>query len=137
MKYIWAYFFTALVFLPIDLFWLGVVARDFYFRHFGDLLAQPFNMPAAVGFYLTYIVGIVIFALGPAIRERSLSAAIIYGALFGFFCYATYDMTNLATLRDYPAIIVPVDILWGTVLTAASAGGGYWLFSRFATKLGQ
>ena len=131
MKYVWAYIATGLVFLPLDLLCLAVIARDFYRNNFGDLIAEPFNIPAAVLFYFIYILGIVIFAVGPAINKQSFAYAVLYGALFGFFCYATYDLTNLATLKNFPAKVVPVDILWGTVLTSATAAGGYALSSLF------
>ncbi len=130
MRYIWAYLAAATIFFPLDFLWLEIVAKDFYRDRFGPLIAEPFNIPAAVGFYAIYLAGIVIFAIAPALKKQSLPYAIIYGALFGFFCYATYDMTNLATLQGYPPMIVPVDIAWGTFLTGASAAGAYLLTGK-------
>ena len=123
MKLIVAYIMTALVFFPVDLLWLGVIAKDFYRNQYGDMIA--FNLPAAFVFYFIYIVGIVFFAVAPAIEKQSLIHAVSYGAAFGFFCYATYNLTNLAVLKGFPAGAVVPDIIWGVVLTATSAGGGY------------
>jgi len=83
------------------------------------------NFTAAGGFYLMYCVGIVIFAISPALRSGAWTDAALYGALFGFFCYATYDMTNMATIRDWPVRMSIVDMAWGTVLTGVSATLGY------------
>ena len=133
MQYVTAYVATAVIFLVIDIAWLGYVARGFYRENFGALIAEPFNLRAATIFYLIYILGIIVFAVGPALDKKSLGYAALYSALFGFFCYATYDLTNLATLRGFPAKVVPIDILWGTVLTASSAAGGY-LVSTMMTR---
>ena len=118
------YLLTALVFFAIDLVWLGVVARGLYRRYLGHLLGDV-NWTAAVIFYLLFIVGIFIFAITPAVNRESATHAVIMGALFGFFTYATYDLTNLATLDGWPLEIVFIDILWGVVLTASVALAGY------------
>jgi len=125
MVIIKTYLIAFLVFLVIDLLWLGVIAKRFYFRHLEPFFAEKINWPAAFIFYLLFVAGILIFAVMPAIEKQSLQRAIVYGALFGFFTYASYDLTNLATLRNWPIIIVIVDILWGTVLCAAVATAGY------------
>ena len=91
----------------------------------GGLLADQVNWTAAIVFYLLFIVGIYIFAIVPAVNKESLKYAIMMGALFGFFTYATYDLTNLATLKDCPIKIVFIDIIWGSVLTAAVSASGY------------
>ncbi|MES0811610.1 DUF2177 family protein [Roseibium sp. SCPC15] len=124
-----AYFFTAVVFLAVDYVWLSQVATRFYFDRIGHLLMDKPNMAAAGVFYVIYIVGIVFFAVAPALKADSLAVAVIYGAMFGFFTYATYDVTNFATLRDWPVIVTIVDVAWGTTLSAVSACGGY-LFAR-------
>ena len=124
-QYLTAYFATALVFLAIDFIWLSQVARGFYFERLGDLLLDKPNMGAAVVFYSVYVIGIVFFAVVPALRTDSAAMALIYGALFGFFAYATYDMTNYATLRNWPLVVSLVDIAWGTCLTGSSALAGY------------
>ena len=113
------------VFLVIDLLWLGIIAKSFYIRHLEPFFAEKINWPAAFIFYILFVAGILIFAIFPALEKQSLQRAVVYGALFGFFTYATYDLTNLATLRNWPVIIVIVDILWGTVLCAAVATAGY------------
>lgn len=124
IQYLAAYAFTAVVFLAIDFLWLSKIARRFYVDALGDLLLDAPKLGAAAGFYALYVVGIVIFAVAPALREGSILTALGYGALFGFFAYATYDMTNYATLRGWPLSVVVVDIAWGTVLTGVSAALG-------------
>lgn len=137
MKYVWAYIATGLAFLVIDLIWLGIVARDFYHGHYGDILARPFNMTSAVIFYFTYILGILIFAVAPALQRRSLGYAVLYGAMFGFFCYATYNFTSLAVIKDFPMAAIPVDLAWGTFLTGSTAAGGYLLTALFFKRSAQ
>ncbi|MFT5020341.1 MAG: putative membrane protein, partial [Polaribacter sp.] len=102
MKLILSYFLTTLVFFAIDLTWIGLVAKKFYWSNIGGLLKDDINWVAALVFYLLYIAGIFIFAILPAVETDSVKSAVIYGALFGFFCYATYDLTNLATLKGFP-----------------------------------
>jgi uncharacterized membrane protein len=121
-----SYFLTAVVFFAVDLVWLGVVARGLYQRFLGDLLGDV-NWTAAILFYLLFIVGIFIFAIMPAVERESATRAVVLGALFGFFTYATYDLTNLATLRGWPLGIVFIDIPWGMVLTATTSTAGYYI----------
>lgn len=111
-------------FLLIDLIWLGFVARDFYRRQMQGLIAERFNVPAAIAFYVVYLVGLTAFAIAPNLASGDIVAAAMRGAAFGFFCYATYDLTNLAVMRDYPTRLAIVDIIWGTVLTASAAAAG-------------
>ena len=125
MTYIVAYFATAVIFLAIDAVWLGTVATGLYKSAIGHLMADKVNFTAAGVFYSIYCIGIVIFAVVPALKSGNWTDAALYGALFGFFCYATYDMTNLATLRDWPLSISLIDTAWGTVLTGTSAVAGY------------
>ncbi|MEM5585438.1 DUF2177 family protein [Roseibium sp. AS2] len=122
-----AYFATALVFLAIDFVWLTQVATRFYYDRLGHLLMDKPNLVAAGLFYILYVVGIVVFAVAPALKGESIATALIYGALFGFFTYATYDLTNFATLRNWPLAVVAVDVAWGTFLAGFSAGAGYYL----------
>jgi uncharacterized membrane protein len=133
MKLVYIYLLTVPIFLGIDMLWLGLVAKDFYRSNLGHLLRSDVNWSAALVFYLLYIAGILIFATLPALERQSLRQAVMLGALFGFFAYATYDLTNLATLKDWPVNVVLVDILWGVVLTAsvaaASFGIGKWIMS--------
>ena len=126
-QYLAAYGFTATVFLVIDLIWLSQIAKAFYFERLGDLLLDKPNLAAAAAFYAIYVVGIIIFSVAPALRADSATSALTYGALFGFFAYATYDMTNYATLRNWPLEVSLVDIAWGTCLTGVSALIGYTL----------
>lgn len=127
-----AYAGAAAVFLAVDLLWLGVVARDLYRRHLGGFLADDVNWVAALVFYLLFIVGIFIFAVLPAVERESARHAVVMGALFGFFTYATYELTNLATLADWPLGIVFIDIAWGIVLTASVAFAGYHIMTWLA-----
>jgi uncharacterized membrane protein len=114
--YLKLYALTVPVFFIIDLIWLGVVARGFYQKNLKYILSPNVNWTAAIIFYLMYIAGILIFAVLPGIAKDSVRHAALWGALFGFFTYATYDLTNLALLKDWPLNIVVVDILWGMVL---------------------
>lgn len=130
MKYVFAFGGTAIAFLIIDLVWLGIVAKGFYRSQLADFIG-PVVIPAAAAFYILYVIAIVIFAVAPALQSGSWKTAALYGALFGFFAYMTYDLTNLATLKDWPVKLVFVDIAWGTVLTASCATAGYFVASRF------
>ena len=126
-KLIVSYFLTAIVFFAIDMTWLGFIAKDFYRKYLGGFLSDTVNWPAAFIFYFIFIVGIFIFCIMPAIEKQSVSKAIVMGALFGFFTYATYDLTNLATLRNWPLTIVLVDIIWGMFLTAMVSITGFYI----------
>jgi len=126
------YCITALVFFAIDLLWLGVIAKNLYAKYLGHLMAERVNWAAAIIFYALYIVGIIIFAVEPGVRSDSLSRAIMWGLLFGFFTYATYDLTNLATLRDWPVTIVFIDIAWGMILCGIASAAGFWAATRLS-----
>jgi len=123
--YLKLYLLTIPVFFAIDLLWLGVVAKNFYQNNLAHLLSPAVNWPAAFLFYFMYIAGIILFAVKPGLDAGSLAKAAIWGALFGFFTYATYDLTNLATLREWPIKVVVVDIVWGTILCTLVASGSY------------
>jgi len=114
--YLKLYALTVPIFFIIDIIWLGVIAREFYRRNLGFILSPDVNWKAAVSFYLMYIVGIIFFAVRPAVNSNSWGQAAILGALYGFFTYATYDFTNLATIKNWPIPIVIVDIVWGVCL---------------------
>lgn len=122
-----AYVATALVFLGIDYVWLTQVAKRFYFVHLDGLLLDQPRMGAAGLFYLVYVAGIVLFAVSPALKSDSMMTALSYGAFLGLFAYGTYDMTNYATLRDWPLVVALVDMTWGMVLTGISAAAGFWI----------
>ncbi len=131
MQLIVGYLGAAATFLVLDLVWLGFVAYDLYRREMGNLIAPQFNMTAATAFYVLFIVGVVIFAIQPALAEGGLRRAVVLGALFGFFAYATYDLTCLAVIKAYPLKIALIDMAWGTLLTASAAGVGAAAASRF------
>jgi uncharacterized membrane protein len=119
------YLITALFFFAIDLLWLGVVAKSFYNRHLGRFFRERVNWTAAFIFYSLYILGILVFALLPGIDRGSFARTVTLGVLYGLFTYATYDLTNLATLKDWPVKVVVVDIIWGMVLCGLVSAGGF------------
>ena len=131
MKLAITYIAMLAVFLIVDLTWLGLIAKDFYRSSIGHLMGDGFNIPAAIVFYLIYIAGIMMFAVNPAVDSGDWTRAAFLGAAVGFFCYATYDLTNMATLKDWPLGITIADIAWGTVLTAIVATSGYFAATRF------
>lgn len=129
--FIKAYLVALPIFFAIDLLWLGVIAKNIYRNQIGFLLKENPNWTAAIIFYLLFIVGLVYFAVVPAIEKGSLLSALTVGALFGFFTYMTYDMTNFATLKDWPFKIVLIDILWGIVLSASVSSLTYYFYNLF------
>ena len=120
-----AYVAAAVAFCLADLLWLGFIAKDFIQSQVGALLRTPPGWTAAAIFYAMYLGGVVFFAVRPALAEGSLGTAALHGALFGFFCYATYDLTNLATLRGWTLPMALADIGWGTAVTAWAATAGF------------
>jgi uncharacterized membrane protein len=130
LQFVYLYFITIPAFFLIDMLWLGLVANKFYQSQIGYLLG-PVNWVAAILFYLLYIIGIIIFAVHPALVSGSFGKAVLLGALFGFFAYATYDFTNLATVKDWPILVTVVDLIWGTVLTGSVAAVSYYLGKTF------
>jgi len=131
LQFLKLYFLTLPVYLLVDGFWLTVVAKSFYAKHLGYLMSPKPNWFAAGIFYLGYVFGIIIFAISPAMRENSFGKALLLGALFGMFCYATYDLTNLATVKNWPWFITVIDIVWGATVTMIVAGAGFLLGKRF------
>jgi len=119
--YLKLYFLTIPFFFIIDLLWIGVIAKGFYRQHLAFILSPEVNWAAAITFYLIYIIGILFFAVIPAIERDSLFRALVWGGLFGFFTYATYELTNMALIKDWPLRVVIVDILWGVFLCASVA----------------
>lgn len=106
------------VFFAIDMVWLGLVAKNLYAKQIGGLLKENVNWVAAIIFYLIFIAGLVLFVILPAVEKGLWSQALLYGAFFGFVCYATYDLTNLAVAKDWPLSITIIDLIWGTALGA-------------------
>lgn len=117
MNYIKMYIIAFIIFLAIDALWLGLVAPRFYKAQIGHLMAERPNFIAALIFYLLFIIGVVYFVVNPAIEAQSITKVLVAGALFGFMTYATYDLTNLATLKDWPITVTIVDLIWGTSLS--------------------
>jgi uncharacterized membrane protein len=115
------YLLTIPIFFLLDLIWLGYIAKGFYRQNLAFILSPEVNWPAAIVFYLIYIIGILFFAVAPAIERSSITRALIWGVSYGFFTYATYDLTNMALIKDWPLKIVVVDILWGMVLCGSVA----------------
>lgn len=132
MVYAVAYIAVALMFLALDALWLGVVARNFYLARLGELMRDKPDLGAAAMFYAIYVAGVVYFAIAPALAGGGVGRALLNGALFGLVAYATYDLTNLATLRGYSVELARVDIAWGAFLTAVASGVGYLAARKFA-----
>ena len=126
MKYVLHYFATIPIFFAIDLIWLGWLGRPLYKKYLGHLMATDTNWIAAALFYSLFILGILIFAVYPALKIESPKYALTYGALFGFFTYMTYELTNLAVIEGWSWQIVPIDILWGVILCAGVSVGSYY-----------
>lgn len=126
------YFIALPVFLAIDMVWLGLVAKGFYAKQLGYLMKTNVSWTPAILFYLLFIVGLVVFVLMPALDKNSWKEALILGALFGLITYATYDLTNLATIKNWPLLVTCVDLLWGAVLSATVSIITYLI----ATKIG-
>jgi uncharacterized membrane protein len=121
------YVLTVPVFFAIDIVWIGVVANGMYQREIGPLLLDSPRWAVAIGFYLLYIVGILALAVLPAHDAGSLAEAVWKGALLGLVAYATYDLTNLATMKNWSVTVTVVDMLWGAVLTAVVAIASYFI----------
>lgn len=120
------YFLCAGIFLIFDLFWLLVVSKKMYQHFIGSLMGETKIVPAIL-FYLLYIVGVLFFVVVPGIEKGSLWYVLGSGALFGLICYGTYDLTNLATIKDWPVMMTAIDLAWGMFVTAAASGLTYWL----------
>ena len=121
------------VFFAIDMIWLGLVAKNFYKEQIGTLMKPDVNWVAALIFYLIFIGGMVLFVIEPAVQKCSWAQALRMGAIFGFVCYATYDLTNLAVAKDWPVLVTIVDLIWGAVL----AGSVSLITFFIASKLGM
>ncbi len=119
------------VFLIIDMIWLGFIARNFYQEHLGSLMKTNVNWLAAIIFYLIFIAGLVFFVINPALTNNSFSYALLAGAFFGLITYATYDLTNHATLKGWPLIVTLADLAWGTFIASATASISFWISKLF------
>ncbi len=127
MVYLKLYFSTLLVFFAVDMIWLGLVARTFYKKHLGFLMAPEVNWYAALIFYFLFILGVLVFVVIPGIRDNDLTMTLIKAALFGLITYATYDLTNLATVKNWPILITIIDLIWGMVLTTIVSLAGFFI----------
>jgi uncharacterized membrane protein len=121
------YLITLVVFLVLDAIWLGVISRRLYQAQIGFLMAKKPKWAAAGVFYLLFVVGLVVFCVSPGIREGSLGQAAWRAALFGLVTYATYDLTNLATVEGWPILVTVIDLAWGTTLATATTLLSVWL----------
>ncbi len=118
------------VFFAIDMVWIGVVAKGFYRAQIGSLMKSDVNWMAAIIFYLLFIFGLVTFVIAPAVQKGSWTHALLFGALFGLVCYATYDLTNLAVAKDWPLLITIVDLAWGATLAALVSTITYFIANK-------
>ncbi len=125
------YLITLVIFLGIDAVWLGLVAPKFYRSQIGHLMADRANFLAAGLFYLLFVGALTYFVVAPAVQSGEMRDALLRGALFGLVTYATYDLTNHATLRDWPITVTIVDMIWGTALTAATSALSVWAARLF------
>lgn len=126
------YFIALSVFLAIDMIWLGLIAKNFYAKQIGFLMKSNINWLAAIIFYLLFIVGLVLFVITPAMQKNSWLQALLLGSLFGLITYATYDLTNLATIKDWPVLVTIIDLIWGTTVAGAVSVISFFI----ATKIG-
>lgn len=124
--YIKLYIFSLVTFFAIDMVWLGVVARGFYRKHLGYILAEDPNWAAAILFYLLFVAGVQVFVVLPALDSGSIAGMLVRAAFFGLITYATYDLTNLATVDRWPLIVTVVDMIWGVVISTAVSCAGYF-----------
>jgi len=125
------YLLTLPVFFAIDMVWLGLIANKFYQQQIGHLMTKNVNWVAAIIFYLLFIAGLVYFVIAPGLAKQSWQQVIIAGALFGLMTYATYDLTNLATLKDWPVLVTVIDLIWGMVLSTSVSLIAYFLAQKW------
>ena len=131
MPYLYAYLATTIFYLIVDYLWLGVISKDFYRNQLGDLMLDDVKIHIAALFYILYTIGLVLFAVKLALAADNYLIALGYGAFLGFLAYGTYDVTNIATLKDWPVLMSVVDVAWGTALSGISATIGYFIARQF------
>lgn len=129
MKWLLYYGITLTVFMVIDLIWLGFIAKDLYSKYLGYLMSDKVNWIAALVFYLIFIGGVCYFVLYPSLLDQNITNLLIRAALFGFITYATYDLTNLATIKDWPINITIIDLIWGTTLSTSVSVISYFIIN--------
>lgn len=125
------YFIILVVFLVIDFLWLGLIAPKLYQKHIGHLMAEKVSFLPAIIFYLIYALALLVFVVNPAVENKNLMQALVKGLFLGFVMYATYDLTNQATLRDWPATITIIDLIWGSFVTAMTCIGSTYTIQYF------
>jgi uncharacterized membrane protein len=130
-RYVVLYLATLIILVPIDFLFLGLFAKGFFTAHVGDMLGELRPVPAIL-FYLLYVAGILVFVSGPA--TATWPSTLLYGALFGLFCYATFELTSLSLLKHWTWPVVMVDVGWGTFVTAISATLGLLIANWIAPK---
>ncbi len=128
--FVQTYVVSLVSFLALDFAWLGWIARGFYRRQLGHLLSPDVRWAPAILFYALFVAAVVVFAVAPAVERGSFVRALLLGGFFGIVTYATYDLTNLATMRGFPTLVAAVDITWGCVLTGVVAAVGYVFAAR-------
>ena len=130
MSYIKNFLITFVVFMTIDLIWLGIVAKKLYNKYLGYIMSKNINWIAAIVFYIVFVIGILMFVIYPALAKDSIQYLILYGMAYGFITYATYDLTNLATLKDWPIEITIIDLIWGTTLSTLTSYFSYLIINK-------
>jgi uncharacterized membrane protein len=131
-RYVVLYLATLVVIVPIDFLFLGLFARGFFTSQVGDMLGEV-RLPPAILFYLLYVVGILVFVSGPA--TATCSSTLLYGALFGLFCYATFELTSLSLLKHWTWPVVAVDVGWGAFVTAVASTLGLLIADWIGPKI--
>jgi uncharacterized membrane protein len=135
IKYLLAYIATGIAFAVIDSVWLRNAYTKLYQPEIGEMLMKGgFRMGPAIVFYLLYILGMMVFAVGPALASGRWQTALVQGAMLGFFCYMTYDLTNYATLKVWSLKVTILDMIWGTVLTGSASLAGWWVTTAIMGK---
>jgi len=131
MKIVYLYLMATVIFFALDMLWLGLIAKNLYQKKLAFVISPDVNWTPAIIFYLIYIGGILFFAILPALHTGQWQTAAIHGALLGGLCYATYDLTNMATIKGWPLIVTIADIIWGMIVTGITAFASYLLANKF------
>lgn len=131
MKYFLLFLITTVIFFSIDMLWLGIISKNFYKEKLGFILTGEVNWKAAILFYFIYIIGILYFIIIPGFETHNWKSVLFNGALLGLLCYATYDLTNMATIKQWPISVVIVDMIWGTILTGSVSIISYFAAIKF------
>lgn len=124
------YSIALVLFLVIDAVWLGVISKNLYSKYMGSLMKQDINWYAAGLFYLLFIAGLTVFVIIPALQQNSFNHALVYGALFGLIAYATYDLTNITTLKNWSVLITCIDLVWGAFICSIVSVATYLIMIK-------